>query len=71
LSVASASHLLAEEYVGFEAVDEGLWEVFFSPVWLGRFHEATSRIVDQFGHPAGREGGNHKAKGGKCQPFSR
>lgn len=63
----NVSHLLAEEYVGFEAVDEGLWEVFFGPVRLGRFHEATSRIIDQFGHPARREGGNHKGKG-KCYP---
>jgi putative transposase len=59
----NVSHLLAEENVGFGAVDEGLWEVFFGPVWLGRFHEATSRIVDQFGHPARREGGNHKGTG--------
>lgn len=65
----NVSHLLAEEYVGFEAVDEGLWEVYFGPVWLGRFHEATSRIVDQFGHPARREGGNHKGKD-KVLPIS-
>lgn len=58
----NVSHLLAEEYLGFEAVDEGLWKVFFGPVWLGRFHEATTRIVDQFGHPARREGGDHREK---------
>jgi hypothetical protein len=58
----NVSHLLAEEHVGFEAVDEELWDVFFGPVWLGRLHEATTRIVDQFGHPARREGGNHKGK---------
>jgi putative transposase len=60
----NVSHLLAEEYVGLEAVDEGLWDVYFGPVWLGRMHETTHRIVDQFGHPARREGGNHKGKGG-------
>jgi len=59
----NVSHLLAEEYVGLEAVDEELWDVYFGPVWLGRMHEATNRIVDQFGHPARREGGNHKGKG--------
>jgi putative transposase len=59
----NVSHLLAEESVGCEAVDDGLWDVFFGPVWLGRLHEATNRIVDQFGHPARREGGNHKGKG--------
>jgi transposase InsO family protein len=58
----NVSHLLAEEYVGFEAVDDGLWDVYFGPVWLGRLHEATSRIVDQFGHPARRAGGNHKGR---------
>jgi len=63
----NVSHLLAEEYVGLEAVDDGLWDVYFGPVWLGRMHEATHRIVDQFGHPARREGGNHKGKG-KCYP---
>jgi len=63
----NVSHLLAEEYVGFEAIDDGLWEVFFGPVWLGRFHETTGRIVDQFGHPSRREGGNHK---GKVLPIS-
>ena len=65
----NVSHLLAEENVGFEAVDDGLWEVFFGPVWLGRFHEASSRIVDQFGHPTRREGGNHKGRG-KVLPLS-
>lgn len=59
----NVSHLLAEEYVGLEAVDDGLWDVYFGAVWLGRMHEATHRIVDQFGHPARREGGNHKGKG--------
>lgn len=58
----NVSHLLAEEYVGFEEIDDGLWEVYFGPVWLGRFHEQVGHIVDQFGHPARREGGNHKEK---------
>jgi transposase InsO family protein len=58
----NVSHLLAEEYVGFEEIDDGLWEVYFGPVWLGRFHEQVGHIVDQFGHPARRDGGNHKEK---------
>jgi len=58
----NVSHLLAEEYVGFEEIDDGLWEVYFGPVWLGRFHEHVAHIVDQFGHPARRDGGNHKEK---------
>jgi len=57
------SHLLLDEYIGFEEIDEGLWEVFFGPVWLGRLHETTCRIVDHLGRAARREDGNHK---GKC-----
>lgn len=58
----NVSHLLAEHDIGLEEIDDGLWEVYFGPVWLGRFHEAVGRIVDQFGRPARREGGNHKEK---------
>src|SRR5438552_2459077 len=59
----NVSHVLAELDVGFEEIDDGLWEVYFGPVWLGRLHETTGRIVDHLGRPARREGGNHK---GKC-----
>ncbi len=55
----NVSHVLVEEPIGLEAVDDGLWEVYFGPVWLGRLHESTGRIVDQFGHPARRAGGHH------------
>lgn len=56
----NVSHLLAALEVGFEAIDDQLWDVYFGPIWLGRFHEAAGHIVDQFGRPARREGGNHK-----------
>src|SRR5881397_3258702 len=59
----NVSHVLAELDVGFEEIDDGLWEVYFGPVWLGRLHETTCRIVDHLGRAARREGGNHK---GKC-----
>lgn len=59
----NVSHLLAELDVGFEPIDDGLWEVYFGPIWLGRLHEATCRIVDHLGRNARRRGGNHK---GKC-----
>jgi hypothetical protein len=49
--------------IGFEEIDDGLWEVYFGPVWLGRPHETTCRIVDHLG----REGGNHK---GEVLPIS-
>jgi hypothetical protein len=58
----NVSHVLAELDVGFEEIDDGLWEVCFAPVWLGRLHETTSRIVDHLGRAARREGGNHKEK---------
>ena len=56
----NVSHLLAAHDVGFEAIDDGLWNVYFGPVWLGRFHEAVGRIVDHLDHPARRRGGNHR-----------
>ena len=56
----NVSHVLAELDVGFEEIDDGLWEVYFGPVWLGRLHETTCRIVDHLGRAARREGGNHK-----------
>lgn len=43
------SHVLGEEYVGFEEVDNGLWEVFYGPVRLGRFHERISKFEDDRG----------------------
>lgn len=63
----NVSHLLAEQDVGFEEIDDGLWDVYFGPVWLGRFHEAVGRIVDKLNRPARRRGGNHK---GKVSPIS-
>ena len=45
----NVSHVLAELDVGFEEIDDGLWEVYFGPVWLGRLHETTCRIVDHLG----------------------
>ena len=58
----NVSHLFAELEIGFEEIDDGLWNVYFGPVWLGRFHEAVGRIVDQLGREARRHGGNHKGR---------
>ena len=41
------SHLLRGEYVGMEEIDDGVWDVYFGPLWLGRFHERLMRIVDR------------------------
>lgn len=56
----NVSHLLAEEYVGLEEVDAGLFDVYFGPVWLGRFVEAKLRIIDGEGRSKRRQGGNYK-----------
>jgi hypothetical protein len=37
--------LLGTEYIGLEAIDDGLWNVYFGPLWLGRFHESMRRVV--------------------------
>lgn len=45
----NVSHVLREEYIAFEEIDDALWQVSFGPVPLGRFHEALLRIEDQYG----------------------
>jgi hypothetical protein len=40
----NVSHVLAEEYVGLEEVDDGVWSVYFGPVLLGRFDERDLTI---------------------------
>ena len=46
----NVSHVLAEEYVGFEEIDDGVWAVAFGPLVLGRFDERTLRITDANGY---------------------
>jgi hypothetical protein len=65
----NVSHLFAELEIGFEEIDDGLWNVYFGPVWLGRFHEEVGRIVDQLGRPMRHQGDNHKeGTTEKCYP---
>ncbi|MGH7628733.1 MAG: DDE-type integrase/transposase/recombinase [Gemmatimonadales bacterium] len=45
----NVSHVLAEETVGLEAVADGLWDVYYRSVKLGRFSERTGRIEDDRG----------------------
>jgi transposase InsO family protein len=45
----NVSHVLAEETVGFEAIADGLWDVYYRSVKLGRFSERTGRIEDHRG----------------------
>jgi transposase InsO family protein len=43
------SHTLMEQEIGFEAIDDGLWDVYFGPLRLGRFSERTGRLEDDRG----------------------
>ena len=46
----NVSHVLAEEYVAFEELDDGVSSVAFGPLVLGRFDERTLRITDANGY---------------------
>lgn len=39
----------AGEYVGLEEIDDGVWNVYFGPLRLGRLHERHLRIEDVYG----------------------
>ena len=43
------SVVCAGEYVGFEEIDDGVWNVCFGPLKLGRFNERIMRIEDELG----------------------
>ena len=45
----NVSHVLAEEYIGFEETGDGLWDVHFGPIVIGHFHEPLLRIEDANG----------------------
>lgn len=45
----NVSSCCASEYVGLEEIDDGVWEIYFGPVKLGRLLEEHLRIEDQFG----------------------
>jgi putative transposase len=45
----NVGHVLAEETIGLEAVADGLWDVYYRTVRLGRFSERTGRIEDDRG----------------------
>jgi putative transposase len=43
------THTLAGEYVGLEEVGDGLWDVYFGPIKLGRMDERRHQIEDHAG----------------------
>ncbi len=51
----NVSHVLGGQYVGLEPVDDGLWDVYFGSLKLGRFDERKRRIIDALGRHARRK----------------
>ncbi len=45
----NVSIVCAGEYIGFEEIDYGIWNVYFGPLKLGRFNERHMKIEDEFG----------------------
>ena len=45
----NVSIVCAGEYVGLEEIDDGIWNVYFGPLKLGRLHERHMRIEDAYG----------------------
>ena len=37
------------EYVGLEEIDDGIWDVYFGTLKLGRLNERRMLIEDEFG----------------------
>jgi transposase InsO family protein len=56
------SRLLAGHNVGLEEIDHGLFDVYFGPIWLGRFIEPKRLIVDSLGRGKRTTGGTYKGR---------
>ena len=54
--------LFAGHEVGLEEIDHGLFEVYFGPIWLGRFVEPKRLIFDSLGRGQRRTGGTCKGR---------
>jgi hypothetical protein len=48
-SWVNVSIMCAGEYVGLEEVDDGIWDIYFGPLKLGRLSEREMRIEDAHG----------------------
>jgi len=40
---------LGGEHIGLEEIDDDIWEVYYGPIWLGRFDERIMLIKDDRG----------------------
>lgn len=56
------SRLLAGHDVGLEEIDQGLFNVYFGPIWLGHFIERKGLIVDSPYPGRNRQGGTYKGR---------
>jgi putative transposase len=45
----NVSHVCVGEYIGLEEIDDGVWNVYFGPLKLGRLLERHMRIEDAYG----------------------
>jgi putative transposase len=45
----NVSTVCVGEYVGLEEIADGIWNVYFGPLRLGRLHERHMRIEDEYG----------------------
>jgi len=41
------STVCSGEYIGLEEIDDDVWEVYYGPLKIGRFHERLGRIEDE------------------------
>jgi putative transposase len=42
------STVCSGENIGLEEIDDGIWEVYYGPLKIGRFHERLGRIEDEY-----------------------
>ncbi len=54
-------HALIEQHLGFEEVDDGIWDVYFSTLPIGRFDERKLQLVGTLGthYRCGKRGDRH------------
>jgi hypothetical protein len=48
-TAVDASTVCIGEYVGLEEIADGIWNVYFGPLRLGRLRERHMRIEDEYG----------------------
>jgi transposase InsO family protein len=51
-SWVNVSHVIAGEYVGFEEIDDGEWDLYCGRMKIGRYHERLRRVEDAQGRLA-------------------